>query len=62
MEQKIKTGALPYDDGSGFRYNIEIDAKYIWVNDGAVMIEPQDWEGFKKAVDVGLNAYQKITE
>jgi hypothetical protein len=56
----VKCGALPYDDGSGFQYNFQIDEQYIWVNDGAVMIDPQEWEAFKNAVDRGLNAFKQI--
>lgn len=61
-ETSVKCGAIPYDDGPGFRYEFEIDEKYIWINGGSVMIEPSEWEAFKDAVDRGLNAFNQIKQ
>jgi hypothetical protein len=56
----VKSGAVPYPDGSGFAHDIEVDEKYIWIDQGAVMIDPKNWPALRSAIDTAVEAFSNL--
>lgn len=62
-KRSLDTGSQPYDDGSGFRYDIQIRENdgdpFMWIgNNKDLHVELAEWEQLKQDVDAAIAAFK----
>lgn len=64
---RLKTGSQPYDDNSGFRYDIEIiqgqgdEGPYMYLGyDWAMRVNLDEWEQLKSDIDKCIAAFNNL--
>lgn len=71
MTHSIKTGCLPYDDGSGFKINIDIEPPNKYFNYYRLVLNSnseftdfdiEDWPAIKDAIDRAINSHKQLTK
>ena len=67
----IKTGCLPYSDGSGNELDIQIEAPSEYFNFERIVLNPDseftnfpvsDWPKVRDAIDRAVNAFNLVTQ
>jgi hypothetical protein len=66
-DHELKTGSQPYDDGSGFAYDIRITSDgnkaTIWLGNGdATLIDLDHWVELRDDIDRAITAFRLVSK
>lgn len=65
-KHRVTTGSQPYSDGSGFRYDIDVQMgrdglPFLWLGrDKALHVDLHEWDQLKSDVDKAIAAFRTL--